>query len=361
MPHMMSLPAAIWTLTRTLWSTQTEFMIWVNENEFSPFVLCLCWAWAGFTLLWNQFVWNQECAFESVRSYCSYFLEKGESLAERSWLCYCGAHGRHILWNHFLTERTFALEGSQLLVFICWVLLSSWRFTTYRREECLPMQQCLMNSRGLDVSVWSAFVMLARLYPWGWCLRLEMSGRVNALHLESGVERLHCSTSIGWNWFFLCLGQEEFRYTKPHPDATFLVCDERSVSGLFHVNFGHALFMFLMIPWCNALHIRVLGIGEDGKIMILEQNTVLISDCNHRISVSSVRPGSCLQSFEAGHWLAYEGRWQSDRLNIERERLCFRCCSTNVLTSDFHAWEVNSSVAGENWMAWPMTCRSRWT
>ena len=53
--------------------------------------------------------------------------------------------------------------------------------------------------------------------------------------------------------------------------------------------------MFLMIPSCNALHIRVLGIGEDGKIMILEQNTVLISDCNHSITVSSVRPGSCLQ------------------------------------------------------------------
>ena len=119
--------------------------------------------------------------------------------------------------------------------------------------------------------------------------------------------------------------------------------------------------MFLMIPSCNALHIRVLGIGEDGKIMILEQNTVLISDCKHSISVSSLRAASCLQSFQAGHWLAYEGRWQSDRLNIERERLCFRCCSTNVLTSDFHAWEVNSSVAGENWMAWPMTCRSRWT
>ena len=107
----------------------------------------------------------------------------------------------------------------------------------------------------------SAFVMLARPYPWGWCLRLEMSGRVNALHLESVVERLHCSTSIGWNWFLFSLGQEEFRYTKPHPDATFLVCDERSVSGLFDVNFGHAIFMFLMIPSCDALHIRVLRLG----------------------------------------------------------------------------------------------------
>ena len=110
------------------------------------------------------------------------------------------------------------------------------------------MQQCLMNSRGLNVFVRSAFVMLARLCPWGWCLRLEMSGRVNALDLESRVERLHCSSSIGWNSFFLCLGQEEFRYTKPHPDATFLVCDERSVSGLFHVNFSHALFTFVIMP-----------------------------------------------------------------------------------------------------------------
>ena len=94
--------------------------------------------------------------------------------------------------------------------------------------------------------------------------------------------------------------------------------------------------------------------------MILEQNTVLISDSNHGMRVSSVRWCSCMQSFQAGHWLAYEGRWQNDRLDIERERLCFRCCTSNVLTSAFHAWEVNSSVDGENWMAWPMTCRSRW-
>ena len=70
---------------------------------------------------------------------------------------------------------------------------------------------------------------------------------------------------------------------------------------------------------------------------------------------------SCLQSFQAGHWLAYEGRWQTDHQGIERERLCFRCTNSNVLTSDFHSWEVNSSVDGQNWMPWPMLCRSRWT
>ena len=187
-----------------------------------------------------------------------------------------------------------------------------------------------------------------------------MSGHVNALHLECRVHRLHCRTSICLKSFFLCLGQEEFRYTKPHAAATFLVCDQRSVSGPFHVNFAHALFIFLTIPWCHALHIRVLGIGEDGKIMILEQNAVLISDGNHRMTVSSLRP-LLWESCEAGHWLAYEGRWQNDHVNIERERLCFRCCSSNVLTSAFHPWEVNDSVAGENWGAWPMTCRSRWT
>ena len=56
------------------------------------------------------------------------------------------------------------------------------------------------------------------------------------------------------------------------------------------MNFAHALFIYLTIPGCHALHIRVLGIGEDGKIMILEQNAVLISDGNHRMTVSSLRP-----------------------------------------------------------------------
>ena len=105
---------------------------------------------------------------------------------------------------------------------------------------------------------------------------------------------------------------------------------------------------------------KSLCIGEDGKIMILEQNAVLISDGRHRMTLSSLR-ALLSQSCEAGHWLAYEGRWQNDHVNIERERLCFRCCSSNVLTSAYHPWEVNDSVAGENWGAWPMTCRSRWT
>ena len=95
--------------------------------------------------------------------------------------------------------------------------------------------------------------MLARLYPWGWCLRLEMNGRVNAVDLESDVQRLHCSTSIGCIPFLFCLGQEEFRYTKPHPDATFLICDQRSVSGLFDVTFGNALSVFLIILSRDAL------------------------------------------------------------------------------------------------------------
>ena len=65
-------------------------------------------------------------------------------------------------------------------------------------------------------------------------------------------------------------------------------------------------------------------------------------------------------SSEAGHWLAYEGRFD-DRQEVVRERLCFRCCTSNVLAGDYHAWEINRATVGENWSQWPMMCRSRWT
>ena len=56
--------------------------------------------------------------------------------------------------------------------------------------------------------------------------------------------------------------------------------------------------------------------------MILEQNAVLISDGNHRMIVSSLR-ALLSESCEAGHWLAYEGRWQNDHVNIQRGTFMF--------------------------------------
>ena len=47
-----------------------------------------------------------------------------------------------------------------------------------------------------------------------------------------------------------------------------------------------------------------------------------------------------------------------------RDRLCFRCSTTNILSAGYHQWEVNSAPAGADdhvtWGDWPMSCRSRW-
>lgn len=166
-----------------------------------------------------------------------------------------------------------------------------------------------------------------------------------------------------------CGGQRQFfDYRKPDDFAPYLVSDYQTVSGseidVSQVWFLSRKFFYLSFMWKENLE----GSWCCNAIQWLPQSV-----CKN---LGSVMLSSCASYFfeflwswifsdhpEDGHWYAHEGRWDGLFVNVIRERLCFRCTTSNVLQTGSHQWQINNAEAGQppSWSDKPVTFRSEWS
>ena len=75
-------------------------------------------------------------------------------------------------------------------------------------------------------------------------------------------------------------GDQEYQYIKPFEEAKYLLCQHKSVSGL---DIGDTLSESTEVTSPLGFSLALLLIGQEGKVMILEQDTVLVLDWKQKI------------------------------------------------------------------------------